>query len=51
VPTEREKARGRKFVARYLAALDGVPAADRPGQAWSAFARVLLAGNEFLYVD
>jgi hypothetical protein len=49
--TERENARA--FLDRYERSLadDGVAAADRPGLAWSALARVLLASNEFLYVD
>ena len=28
-----------------------LPEADRPREAWSALGRVLLSGNEFLYLD
>ena len=52
-PTESECAQVRAFLARYEQGLaaEGVPAARRPEEAWAGLARVLLASNEFLYVD
>jgi cytochrome c553 len=52
-PAETEHAHASAFLARYERSLadEGVSAADRPNFAWSALARVLLASNEFLYVD
>jgi hypothetical protein len=40
-----------KFRTAYLADLPEPPSADRQRQAWSAWLRVQLASNEFLYVD
>jgi hypothetical protein len=53
VPREDEQARARAFLARYEQSLaaEGIPAAGRPEHAWAGLARVLLASNEFLYVD
>ncbi len=39
------------FLTNYISALAETPAADRPLAAWSAYARILLASNEFLYLD
>ena len=52
-PTEAERARALAFLERYEETLadEGVPAAReraKPGPAWP---RILLASNEFLYVD
>ena len=41
-PTTKERERAARFLRDYPAS---------PSEAWSAFARVLLAGNEFLYID
>ena len=52
-PMEVEDARASAFLAQYEQTLagEGVPAPSRPEQAWAGLARVLLASNEFLYVD
>ena len=53
MPTEEERATANAwFVAleQDLAAA-GIPANERPAQAWTALARVLFRMNEFLYVD
>ena len=47
--TERETAK--RFLAEYLAAISDVPATDQPRTAWSAYARIVLSSNEFLYLD
>jgi hypothetical protein len=39
------------FRTAWLAELPGPPSTDRQRQAWSAWLRVQLASNEFLYVD
>jgi mono/diheme cytochrome c family protein len=49
--TERDHEFATAFLGRYAAALAGTPAADRPKAARRALARVLLASNEFLYVE
>jgi hypothetical protein len=41
----------RAFVAEYAAAVDDQPEADRPLAVWSALSRIVLASNEFLYID
>jgi hypothetical protein len=48
-PTDTDQAFADAFLARYRKALEGKPDADTA--AWYALARVLLASNEFLYVD
>jgi hypothetical protein len=52
-PLESERARSNAFLARYEQSLaaEGVPAEALSSEAWAALARVLLASNEFLYVD
>jgi hypothetical protein len=52
-PSESECARASAFLSRYERTLvaEGVPAASRPQEEWAGLARVLLASNEFLYVD
>ncbi|MDR3619457.1 MAG: PSD1 and planctomycete cytochrome C domain-containing protein [Paludisphaera borealis] len=47
-PSMEERERGRKFVADYAGA---VPDVEKPTAPWSALARVLIGGNEFLYVE
>jgi hypothetical protein len=49
--TEKDRTLASAFLARYAAALTGVPEADRPKAVWAALCRVVLAGNEFLYVE
>jgi hypothetical protein len=39
------------FAVEYTAALAAEPEAERPRAVWSALARIVLASNEFLYVD
>jgi len=52
VAAAEELALAGQFVAGYAARLpDTTPAGDRATAAWDAFARVLLTGNSFLYVD
>jgi cytochrome c553 len=52
-PSDAERAQASAFLARYERTLarEDVPAAGRPAEAWAGLARVLLASNEFLYVD
>jgi hypothetical protein len=52
-PTDDEQSRVAEYLARYEEGLasDGVPADRRAPEAWSSLARVLLASNEFLYVE
>ncbi len=51
--TSAEMAEGEEYLRRYVRELEaaGVPAERRPAQAWASYAGVLLASNEFLYVD
>jgi Protein of unknown function (DUF1553)/Protein of unknown function (DUF1549)/Planctomycete cytochrome C len=48
LPTASERAWAARFLDAYATE---APAAERPGLAWSALARVLLSSNEFLYLD
>jgi len=50
-PESRERDAALAFLSNYTSVLADTPAADRPLAAWSAFARVLLSSNEFLYLD
>jgi hypothetical protein len=52
-PEGAELAEALEFLGRYqaLLAAAGVAEAERPGQAWAAFARTLFARNEFVVVD
>jgi hypothetical protein len=52
-PTRAEAARAADYLQRYRAELAGagVPADRLDLEAWSSLARVLLAANEFIYVD
>ena len=49
--TSDERDAAQRFLSEYQRDLADVPEADRPIQAWSAWLRVLLSSNEFLYVD
>ncbi len=51
--TAGELARASEFLAQYRRSLvdEGVPAERQEGESWAALARVVLASNEFLYVD
>ena len=48
-PTDKDRVFADAFLIRYRKALDGKPDAD--AAAWAALARVLLASNEFLFVE
>ncbi|MDY3557828.1 PSD1 and planctomycete cytochrome C domain-containing protein [Gemmata sp. JC673] len=48
-PAERDRAFAATFLNRYQAALGNRPDADRA--AWAALSRVVLASNEFLFVE
>ena len=50
-PTSEEVLRAEQFLSRYREKLTTGTAQDRALRAWSAYARILLASNEFLYVD
>ena len=49
--SDAEQQQARDFLAVYTAELESLPAENRPLQALAAWARVLLASNEFLYVE
>ncbi len=50
-PTAPERAAAGSFRRNYEGQLAETPANDRPLAIWSAYARILLASNEFLYLD
>ena len=52
-PSEREQQRTGEYLGSYqrLLAEEGVPEQERELLAWTSFARALLTGNEFLFVD
>jgi hypothetical protein len=52
-PTDEERRAAADYLRDAAEALGtgGVPAAQRPRQAWAGFARVLFGSNEFIYVD
>ena len=50
-PSKDDRAFAAAFLERYAGNLTDVPAADRTKSAWSALARILLASNEFLFVE
>jgi hypothetical protein len=52
-PTTEETREGLDFLARYRRLMESahLPASEHDSQAWAAFARTLLARNEFLFVD
>ncbi len=49
-PTAKDRTNAEAFLNRYTMQLSD-PVADRPKIAWTALTRVLLASNEFLYLD
>lgn len=49
--SDEEQQQAREFLAVYTSELESIPAEQRPLQALAAWARVLLASNEFLYVE
>jgi hypothetical protein len=50
-PSAAERRFCDRFLARYAASPGDVPAGARPLDGWAALTRVLLASNEFLYLD
>ncbi|MCY2968597.1 MAG: PSD1 and planctomycete cytochrome C domain-containing protein [Planctomycetota bacterium] len=50
-PTASERESANAFLTGYAAAVADVPPADQPVAVWSAYTRILLASNEFLYLD
>jgi len=51
LPTTRDRETAATFRTRYATELSTTPEAERPKATWAALARVLLASNEFLYVE
>ncbi|MBM3983622.1 MAG: DUF1553 domain-containing protein, partial [Planctomycetes bacterium] len=50
-PTARDREFADSFLARFQKGLADRPTADRPKLAWAALARIVLASNEFLFVE
>jgi hypothetical protein len=50
-PSENDHAATARFLSEYAGDLGSDPAADRPRIAWAAWLRVLMSGNEFVYID
>jgi hypothetical protein len=50
-PTPAEDDLAARFLASYVAQAADVPPVQRPRVAWSAWLRLLLSSNEFVYVD
>ncbi len=50
-PSQRDREFAERFLERYQKGLSDRPAADRPKLAWGALARIILASNEFLFVE
>jgi len=50
-PTAKVRETAITFLAKYTASLTDVPAAARPKVALSALVRILLASNDYLYVE
>ncbi|QJW94088.1 DUF1553 domain-containing protein [Frigoriglobus tundricola] len=50
-PTAKDREVAAAFLTRYTASLSDTPPADRTKTAWAALARIMLASNEFLYLD
>lgn len=50
-PTAQDRKTATAFLARYIAALTNTPPPERSKAAWAALTRILLASNEFLYLD
>lgn len=51
IPTPQDRTRSLMFLQTYTVSLKDIPPADQPKVAWSALVRILLASNEFLYLD
>ena len=51
LPSPSEQATATSFLARYTAAIADLSPAEQQLAAWSAYTRVLLSSNEFLYLD
>ncbi len=51
LPTKKDRDFATAFLDRYATSLTDTPAADRAKVAWAALARILLASNEFLFVE
>jgi hypothetical protein len=50
-PTENEQASATRFLTGYRNDLTDLPETQRAERAWSAWIRVLLSSNEFIFVD
>ena len=50
-PSLSEQVTATAFLARYTSVITDLPPAERQLAAWSAYARILLSSNEFLYLD
>lgn len=50
-PTESDRAFAASFLAQYEKSLAGSPTTERAKQTWAALARIVLASNEFLFVE
>ena len=48
---ETEQRAAAKFLDQYSIAMSSLGAAERRNAAWAAWLRVMLASNEFIYVD
>lgn len=51
LPTDRERGIAGAFLSNYVREISETPVADQPLAVWSAYARILLSSNEFLYPD
>jgi hypothetical protein len=51
MPTRKDRDFASAFLERYRMALGNKPDAEKTALAWAALARVLLASNEFLFVE
>jgi hypothetical protein len=51
LPTEADYTAAARFLVDYSTDLTGEPEAQRRRIAWSAWLRVLMSGNEFIYID
>ena len=50
-PTEKDREFSLGFLEHYAKGLADTPVEHRPKRAWSALARIVLASNEFLFVE
>ena len=50
-PSAKERETATAFLTKYAASLTDVAPAGRPKAVWGALVRLLLASNEFLYVE